>query len=892
MADPTQALTFLPWVRERVAELATSQQGGRTGGQADVTLTSRGPDGASAGAQTRPLPFLLAGPADVLGLHAGAIARRFPAPGTVDHESDRCPYVELADPSLPWRYTPAMQPAAGSAALHPWLVLVVGQDGSELTVADGIANLATSIQGGPHALGAPNTPHRFAHVQVDASGHRTARVLCGHLLQSGTDYVAALVPAYDESGALSWTGAAPASVPAYDSWRFRTAVPAGSFEDLASRLKPGDPPATLGHAPMHYPRLPGAAEQEVLGALVAVPPGGTVTEAPLPPDIAADLAALKLPARDSEGRPIVALPRYGDAWSPAAPEGSTWGRSLNDDPRHRGVAGLGLEVGIRNQDDLVADVVAHLGALQEARQRVRHLVMGVTTSQSLWRRRVPAEATDRLWLLGPSMSRLATGQGSIADLATRDDRTLARGTFSAAARRVLRAGPARTALGVSAARRVTPRAADLLAAANQQPPAPPSRADGVPLDPAGEVQFDQARRKVLIAGHVATKSLVAAANGLVSRTDPRVRGAATQLATAMSKAAQQGRAVPWGEALPLLAAADAGVVGRGKDPTGSTKVLGTSLGGLRDGVGTRGDDADLAELVAQLGRSQADDPVLSAVDLPALASAVSDAFDPTAAVPPVVRRVMGTVTGLDPQQLLAPPEICVGLDRAAWRDVEQAFDEWLLPGVDQLATNSVISLGTNPLFIEPFLAGLNTQLLTELRWRNIPVATGCTPIRRFWDRFDATAGQRLDDIIGIAGWTDDSALGDGTHLAPGASAGELVIAVRGDLFLRYPTTLVYLQSAVHGSSADFDHDPDPDAPRVLPGFQGRMAGDVAFFGFPGVAAADVVSHWVVFEEPPAGYRFANDSTTAASTGQTWAAETFAQPVRVLIQGDILFTGAS
>jgi hypothetical protein len=36
----------------------------------------------------------------------------------------------------------------------------------------------------------------------------------------------------------------------------------------------------------------------------------------------------------------------------------------------------------------------------------------------------------------------------------------------------------------------------------------------------------------------------------------------------------------------------------------------------------------------------------------------------------------------------------------------------------------VIALQSDPIFIDAYLAGLNTQLLAELRWRNIPSATG------------------------------------------------------------------------------------------------------------------------------------------------------------------------
>ena len=55
----------------------------------------------------------------------------------------------------------------------------------------------------------------------------------------------------------------------------------------------------------------------------------------------------------------------------------------------------------------------------------------------------------------------------------------------------------------------------------------------------------------------------------------------------------------------------------------------------------------------------------------------------------------------------------------------------------------MIALESNAIFIDAYLAGLNTQLLGELRWRNIPVATGCTPIRRFWDRTDTSSGGRV-----------------------------------------------------------------------------------------------------------------------------------------------------
>lgn len=883
MADANQTLTFLAWARERVGALATTQAQGRAHGQVAVTLTGHGPNGSTTGTHSRSLPFALAGPADVIGLHPGAIVRRYPAPGTIDHESDRCPYVEFAEPSLPWRYTPAGNPAAGTGALHPWLVLVVGLEGPELQLDGERVTLAPGVQGGAHALGAANAAYRFAHVQVDAQGHRTGRVLSARSLEAGTDYLAVLVPAFDEAGRPQWNGSAPVTVDVYDHWRFRTGIPAGSFEDLAARLQPGAAPQSVGRARLRYPRLPDTPELQVRGALVAAKEDETEPDdAPLPQAVADDLAGLRLPERDPQGRPIVALPRYGDAWDASAPDAAAWARTLNGDPRHRGVAGLGLEVGIRFQEELVADALAHLGALAEARQRLRHAVLGAEVAKSLWRRRVPGDPVDRLSLLGPALPRLMTASGPVAALATADDRTLPRGVFSAAARRTLRNGPARTTLAAEA-----PRPSAVLGVANAQPPPPPSSIDGVPLDTIGVQAFDSGRRIVVQAGRVNPKTLLQAATDLVARADPRVQSVGTDVVTKLRQATELNKPAPWGPVLAALVSADADIVGSSRDPTQQAQKLGRALTGLRDHFTDAADDADMAEVVGELSPSTAADPVLTEVDLQGLAGGVAEAFDPTAGLAPVLTRVLDTVGGVDPERPLAPPELCVGLERPLWADVERAFAEWLIIGVGALPENAVIPLETNPLFIDALLTGANTQLLSELRWRNIPVATGCTPLRRFWDRTDTATGERVDDVVGVHLWTADSELGAASHRPGGAAGRDLVVIVRGALFLRYPSTIVFLQSAVHGADPNFDVDPAPDAARILPGFQGRLGKDVAFFGFPGVAVAAMARNWLVFEEPPAGYRFANDVATSAIGGDAWAADALAQPARVLIRGDVL-----
>ena len=176
MADTT--LTFAGWTREQLADLVTGSSGGRATGAATVTLTGTDAGGTATGSGTRTLAFALAGPGDVIGLRPGAISRRYPTPGATDHESDRCPLVEFSEAALPWRYTPGPKPAAGTGAVHPWLVLIVGTEPDELSLT-GEANVvvAVAVQQA-HPLGGPTDAYPWAHLQIDAvrAAHREGAV--------------------------------------------------------------------------------------------------------------------------------------------------------------------------------------------------------------------------------------------------------------------------------------------------------------------------------------------------------------------------------------------------------------------------------------------------------------------------------------------------------------------------------------------------------------------------------------------------------------------------------------------------------------------------------------------------------------------------------------------
>ncbi|WP_297325002.1 hypothetical protein [Nitrosomonas sp.] len=115
------------------------------------------------------------------------------------------------------------------------------------------------------------------------------------------------------------------------------------------------------------------------------------------------------------------------------------------------------------------------------------------------------------------------------------------------------------------------------------------------------------------------------------------------------------------------------------------------------------------------------------------------------------------------------------------------FQEMLIPGVDQIPNNSLVTLKTNAAFIEAYLVGLNHEMSRELLWREYPTHLGKTYFRKFWD--DRGSDKPVQhDISEIHEWER----GLGENMVPGR--GELwVLLIKGDLLMRYPNTIIYAQ---------------------------------------------------------------------------------------------------
>jgi len=182
------------------------------------------------------------------------------------------------------------------------------------------------------------------------------------------------------------------------------------------------------------------------------------------------------------------------------------------------------------------------------------------------------------------------------------------------------------------------------------------------------------------------------------------------------------------------------------------------------------------------------------------------------------------------ERVMAYPKI----EESVYQHLQKISQDFILPNVKNLPANSITLLETNQAFIESYMAGLNHEMARELLWREYPTDQRGSYFRQFWDKTDnvhETNPENKLDIKEMHTWTKPL----GYHAVEDAGEAKLVLVVRGDLFLKFPNTLVYAQQAVYNPAA-------PSEARILPTeiteentlfpvFSAELEPDVFLFGF-------------------------------------------------------------
>ncbi|MFQ5636634.1 MAG: hypothetical protein ACE5IR_01400 [bacterium] len=296
--------TFLPWLRQGIANQISGQTGIRATIPVDLTLSGEKVDG---GTKTEPLPtknIEIYGPGDIIGIDRKAIIKVEPRNWITNFEPNYLPYIEFYDEDFPWRYSPL---TPSGHRLLPWIMLIVlkedeFKDGKN--IKDRPLPYITSVD----AAKLPPSDQLWAwtHVHVNKNLIGTdfesthsgdiqskletvlrndpdmaySRIVCPRKLEENAAYHAFLVPVFesgrlaglgqDSSAAgaydtLAWTDAVlPDEIPYYHRWYFRTGT-VGDFEYLVRLLEPKPVDSRVGLRDMDVQK-PGANIRGIVDA--------------------------------------------------------------------------------------------------------------------------------------------------------------------------------------------------------------------------------------------------------------------------------------------------------------------------------------------------------------------------------------------------------------------------------------------------------------------------------------------------------------------------------------------------------------------------------------------------------------------------------------------------
>ena len=870
---------FLPWVR----------QGAAAGIETPDNRTAKLAPFVSVGVEVivnQAVPGVrrqvrLYGPGDVVGIDRQQVVRTEPRHLSTDFEPNYFPAIEFDRPDFPWLFTPAKADGAGN--LRPWLCLVVvkKQDGVSVRVDRKLPLPVLEIKRSARPdLELPDLSESWAWAHAQVSGTQpkrevlksslggdpaltVSRLLCPKRLDPLTDYIACVVPAFEQgrraglgepvqrSGepqplpltpAWTFVSGSPADVqlPIYYQWEFRTGT-GGDFESLVALLKAREIPDTVGKRqidltePGFLIEPPGPNEQRTIGLegalrIVGSEPDEWQQGVRLPfQKVLQQILARAWEVATNENHnhdPIVGPPVYG-AWHAARhvlhieePPPVNWLDQLNLDPRNRVVAAFGTQVVQAQQEELMASAWEQLGQIHRVNQIKRQGQLGRAVNAVYVNRHFSNFSADTLLkVLAPAQSRLV-----LPPLVATDRRGFLSQKISQAAI---------PATAVSAPLRRLTNSRGVVSA-----------------------RFAMRSTAAVPAASMLTLSTFALAAVLrPKRTGPitidRVSQSQPSGAFALRLSDDQ---------IPASIASTEQLGDFSIAPEGDTRKR--TLLDFTEGP----DSQDAAMFRKRVVEHQAHLAKLFLPDTPPAADQLNlfdarfraqllQSINPNITI---TTRVLASLSLPDTIQHVDDP-LEPNMDAPefpqpmyeALRDLSQ---DLFLPGLGDVPANTVAVLETNPTFVESFMVGLNAEMGSELLWRDYPTDQRGTYFKQFWD---TSVDPKAVTPSAITQWVKH--LGDNTP----ETSGKLVLLIRGELLRRYPNTVIYAAPGVHtNGQLDVSRKAEEEKHPI---FRGTLKPDVTFVGFDldedralGKAPNDPKGWFFVIQQQPTEPRFGLD----------------------------------
>ncbi len=226
--------------------------------------------------------------------------------------------------------------------------------------------------------------------------------------------------------------------------------------------------------------------------------------------------------------------------------------------------------------------------------------------------------------------------------------------------------------------------------------------------------------------------------------------------------------------------------------------------------------------------------------------------------------------------------------------LKELSPDYIIPNISSIPENSIAAMKPNTPFIEAFLTGMNQEFSRELLWREFPTDMRGSYFRHFWEFDNDPANEMLPmphesesafhqriidfqdsaaDVHQLHEWKNKP-LGD-NHMR---NFG-LMLLVKGDLFRKYPDTMVYMRRGAFTNGSmprQLDHE-TPD--NILwPAITGMIEPDIHFFGFdldPAAARGNTTNQpgwFFVLQERPGQISFGlaeHHESSSPARPQNW-----------------------
>ncbi len=875
------------------------------------------------------------GPGDVIGIDPRHVIKTEPRNLTLNFEPNYLAGIEFDSPDLPWLFTPAapngdrLRPWVSLIVLKPDEFTRAATPPNplpaiEVKKRDPLPNLADSWNWA-HTQISGDLP--IADALTSAPGNVISRLLCPRRLDPETAYTAFLVPAFEigrqiglgqDVSALQHSDPAwdngttfPLTLPYYYTFQFQTSD-AGDFESLVRALTPRVLDAGVGSRPMDVSQpmvgIPSAGTplglEGALRSVSTVPtewkdPDKTAFQSAVQNFINQPSALVDDPANPIKDDPIIAPPIYG-RWHAAVQSvnrtAAGWINELNLDPRNRSAGGMGTQVVQSQLTQLMASAWQQVDGVIAANQKLKQAQLARAALMQLFAQHFQIRQPDTVFTLtAPLHARLLASPLTVR--ATVRASLVPERMLSATFRRASR--PRRrfiTNKGV-----IDKRKPSLLSRVNSgdiQVVPPPKPPDGMvsidqvtdqTIQPAPSWAKNWLLYLILLIVIVILIAVVAAGiAGPLAALAVLIAGAVTayvfyQRAQAALAAGAVTTELHLSGFTPQTISAVA--------PRPSFQIV--AAGVASPGAGSGGSDSAAAAQFRSITRDYfsylqvlpANPPARPSLDLTSLKSTLLLRLNPRTTVANRVTSLITLREGLvwKPIDLIEPIMAAPEFDQPMYRPLRDLSEQYVLPGVDLVPPNTLGLVLANHAFIEAYMVGLNHEMARQLLWNDYPTDQRGSYFRQFWDvsayvpqkgdpTDPAALAELVKDIPPIHTWPLANALGDNPNRTD-VALNNVVLLVRGEIFKRYPTAIVYAAKAKRtGDHLDID-----ESDERYPIFRGQLEKDITFLGFNlslddarGGTKASPEGFFFVFQEQPSEPRFGLEPTEIDNPAQHWA----------------------